>query len=111
MRRLRLPWWFAPIILFVGLVAGGLLAPDARADSGQLVDWAGNNGFVGTPQAVIIRGSLVCADLAMGMNGEQAAQDLWLNTGIQTVPAARLFVIAAVVNLCPQFDHRGEVIA
>jgi hypothetical protein len=30
--RLRLPWWTAPIILFVGLVAGGLLAPDAHAD-------------------------------------------------------------------------------
>ena len=29
--RLRLAWWWAPIILFVGLVAGGLLAPDANA--------------------------------------------------------------------------------
>jgi hypothetical protein len=30
--RLRLAWWWAPIILFVGLVTGGLLAPDANAE-------------------------------------------------------------------------------
>jgi hypothetical protein len=83
----------------------------AKADSGELVTWAQNNGYVGTTQSIIIRGSLVCADLSMGLNGEQAAQDLWLNTGIETITGARLFVIAAVVNLCPQYDHRGQVLA
>jgi hypothetical protein len=80
----------------------------AKADPQDLTIWASNNGFVGTNQAVLIRGSLVCADLAMGDNGEQAAQDLWLNTGIAAIADARAFVIAAVDALCPQYDHRGE---
>lgn len=99
---------------FLGLLAVGALiaatffgCATAKADSGELVAWATSNGFSGSPQAVILRGSLVCADLAGGDNGEQAARDLWLNTGIQDIGDARLFVIAAVDNLCPQFDHRG----
>jgi hypothetical protein len=89
------------------ILAGACIgAGIARADPADLVAWAANNGFQGTPQAVILRGSLVCTDLSQGGTGEQAAQDLWLHTGIVDIGYARLFVIAAVDNLCPAFDHR-----
>jgi Protein of unknown function (DUF732) len=96
----------AAITGFVGVIL--LTNANAKADSGDLVTWAGNNGYTGTAQAVILRGSLVCADLAGGDNSEQAAQDLWLHTGIETIGDARQFVIAAVDNLCPQYDRRGN---
>lgn len=38
--RLRLAWWWAPILLFVGLVAGGLLAPDAHAEPAKAINAA-----------------------------------------------------------------------
>jgi hypothetical protein len=102
-------------LVLVGLggivVVGGMLLnnADAKADSGDLVTWASNNGYTGSASTVILRGSLVCADVAEGDNGEQAARDLWLNTGIETIEDARQFVVAAVDNLCPQFDHRSNI--
>jgi hypothetical protein len=103
-------WWHdkgAPVItlLACSVLIGASIGFMARAhaDSGDLVTWAGNNGFQGSPQSVILRGALVCADLAEGDNGEQAAQDLWVHTGIQNIEDARLFVIAAVDNLCAQY--------
>jgi hypothetical protein len=106
-------WWHdkgAPVItlLACSVLIGASIGFMARAhaDSGDLVTWAGNNGFQGSPQSVILRGALVCADLAEGDSGEQAAQDLWVHTGIQNIEDARLFVIAAVDNLCAQYDHR-----
>lgn len=101
------------LIALGGLVAAATLAivmPKANADSGDLVTWAVNNGFSGTSQAIIVRGSLVCTDLSLGSNGEQAARDLWVNTGIVDIDSARQFVIASVVNLCPQYDHRGDAV-
>jgi hypothetical protein len=94
----------------LGAVAAGLTLGTgiAKADSGDLVAWASDHGFTGTATAVAVRGSLVCADLANGLNGEAAARDLWLNTGIDDLNDARQFVIAAVVTLCPEYDHRGE---
>jgi hypothetical protein len=91
------------------IALGGMLLnnADAKADPADLVAWASDHGFTGTTQSVMLRGSLVCADVAEGDNGEQAAQDLWRNTGIQDITDARLFVIAAVDALCPQFDHRS----
>lgn len=95
---------------FGAILAGSIIGTGlAKADSGDLVTWASDNGYTGTAQAVIIRGSLVCADLSMGDTGEQASRDLWLHTGIADLQDARLFVIEAVDNLCPQFDSRGTV--
>lgn len=85
----------------------GIMAK-AHADPDDLVSWAHSNGFNGTASTIVMRGSLVCADLQVGGNGEAAARDLWLNTGITDMDDARRFVIAAVDNLCVQFDHRGQ---
>lgn len=98
------------LVGFGAILAGtgiGWGAGVAKADPADLTVWASTHGFVGTNQAVILRGSLVCADLAMGYNGEQAAQDLWLHTSIADIGDARLFVIAAVDAFCPQYDRRG----
>lgn len=98
---------FCFVLICTGMLLPGLLfSAPAKADPEDLTVWAATHGFVGTNQTVLLRGSLVCADLAMGDNGEQAAQDLWLNTGIADINAAGLFVIAAVDALCPQYDHR-----
>lgn len=105
-RKLRLG------LVLVGLGATAALGvtamPAAHADPDGLVAWAYSNGFTGIPAAISLRGAAVCADLANGFNGEAAAQDLWLNTGIDNLSDARLFVIAAVDNLCPVFDHRHD---
>lgn len=93
------------------LAAAALTPAQAHADAGDLVTWAAANGFRGTVQVIVTRGSLVCADVALGDTGEQAALDLWLNTGIEALADARAFVVAAVENLCPQYDHRGQAAA
>jgi hypothetical protein len=88
--------------------AGVMTMPAAHADPDGLVAWARGAGFTGSTVSIQTRGALVCADLDNGDNGEQAAFDLWLNTGIVALSDARLFVIAAVDQLCPQFDHRHD---
>lgn len=88
------------------IAAASITTGVAKADSGDLVAWAYSNGFTGSPAVIATRGALVCADLASGFNGEQAAVDLWLNTGIVALVDAQRFVIASVEQLCPEYDHR-----
>lgn len=86
-------------------------AAPAHADSSDLIAWARSVGFTGTDSAISVRGSLVCADIMQGADGEQAAHDLWDNTDITDLNSARIFVIHAVDELCPEYDHRGTPIA
>jgi hypothetical protein len=93
--RFRLAWWWAPIILFVGLVAGGLLAPDAHAS--PVEDYAAINA------------GRVCATLddfpsVAGVTG--VVQGVMEDGGFTPYDAGRI-VGMAVMGWCP--EHLPEL--
>ena len=65
------------------------------------------------PAGMLQAGYMVCLMFEVpGTDGEDVARAVYRNTGPDiTVADAVSIVISAVEQLCPQFDHRGEVIA
>lgn len=87
---MRFPWWFAPIILFVGLVAGGLLAPEAHA--GPAEDYA------------VVNAGRVCAVIEAhptvdGVTGVLAG--VIADSGFSPYQAGRIVGMAVMMD-CPE---------
>jgi hypothetical protein len=109
--RLRLAWWWAPIFLFVGLVAGGLLAPDAHAtpvDDVTFLQVLDERGIT-YPSAskVIEAGHLVCQFLDAGNSLPAVIKAVHDNTQLGSDSA--YFVGVAVGSFCP--EHARSVLA
>lgn len=93
-----------------GAALGALFtgAPAAHADPQSAVDALHSHGFYNDmgDRAMLSVAYGVCQDLALHpINGEQAAYNLWLRTGIDALDDARQFVVDSVLNLCPEYSH------
>lgn len=112
-RRRKIAWWAA--CTAVGATIAALTAPDARADSSSFLDAIHDLGWynkVSGDVGLLDQGYAVCRALDNGYNGQQVATVIYRNTGLDvSLNDAAEFVILAVENLCPQFDHRGETVA
>ena len=109
--RLRLAWWWAPIILFVGLVAGGWLAPDANAtpiDDVAFLQTLDERG-IGYPSAskVILAGHAVCEYIEQGHSITSTIDMVDENSVLGSESA--YFVGVAVGAYCP--GHAAGVLA
>lgn len=108
--RRKIAWWAA--CAAVGGTIAALTAPDAHADSSSFLDaihelgwYNANTGDVG----LLNQGYGVCRALAAGVPGPQVGTYIYSHTNASVDPDDAVeFVVVAVENLCPQFDHRGE---
>lgn len=100
-------------ILIAALAAAAALigAAPAQADSSDFLDrvqdlgWYDNRGDA----YLLDNGYLVCRLLARGYDGNDVARGIYRNTGLDVTAADAIgFVIIAVEELCPQFDHRRQ---
>lgn len=90
-------------------------APPAHADAdGYLTDVIGM-GFTHTDgvSGLLQLGYAICETLSIpGIDGNDVAREIYVNSGLSVSRADSIdIVIAAVENLCPEYDHRGESIA
>lgn len=110
MTRRKVAWWAA--CAATGATIAALTAPTAEADSSSFLDaihalgWYNRTtGDVG----LLNQGYAVCRALDSGMSGVAVARIIYRSTDLSVdMDDAATFVILAVTNLCPQFDHRGE---
>ena len=97
-----------------GLLAASwlTLAPGARADASGFLDQVHGLGFYSKngDGALLASGYGVCTMISRpGVTGYDAARVIYNNTGYDvTADDAANFVIAAVEQLCPQYDGRGR---
>ena len=101
------------LLAATGAAAAALFtcSPPAHADSQSALTQLHAHGFSNNEGdlAMLRVAYSVCTDIAAGgITGTDEAYDLWLRSGISTLDNARLFVVDAVDNLCPEFDHNGE---
>jgi hypothetical protein len=93
-RRFRLPWWSAPIIIFTGIVLGGLLCPNARADD-RVDNYAATNA---------LRVCTVLDSFPTFAGIEGIADAIHFNDGFNYSEAGRIERLA-VTAACPR--HTG----
>ena len=89
---------------------GCLSAPPASADSGDFLNRVQDLGWYDDrgDAYLLDNGWSVCRAMSRGYSGTQVAWDIYRNTdsSVDANDAAE-FVIIAVEELCPQYDHRG----
>lgn len=108
--RRKIAWWAACLATGGGIAA--LTAPTAEADSSSFLDQIHALGWynrVTGDVGLLDQGYAVCRALDSGLDGQQVARIIYRSTDLSVdINDAATFVILAVENLCPQFDHRGE---
>ena len=111
MTRSKIGWWLA--CAATGAAIAFATAPDSHADSSSFLDAIHGLGWYNTVRGdvgLLDQGYAVCRAMGAGANGQQVAVVIYRNTGLDvSLDDAAEFVILAVENLCPQYDHRGEV--
>lgn len=111
-----------PTIARLGLCAalGAVLAalwcaPAARADAQGFLTDVTDLGFSHPSGAagLLSHGYAVCQMLSVpGVDGYDAAREIYVNTGFDVDwNDSANFVIASVVNLCPEYDNRSQSVA
>ena len=109
MSRRKAAWWAACVA--VGTTAAVLTAPDSHADSSGFLDDIHSLGWYNSLRGdvgLLDQGYAVCRAMDGGANGQQVATVIYRNTGLDvSLEDAATFVVLAVQNLCPQYDHRG----
>jgi hypothetical protein len=100
----------------VGVLTGTLvttslwLAYPAKADTSSFLSDIHEAGFVNVSRgdsAFLEAGFSICTDLSNPfMNGEIVAENIYQNSQL-SLPDARQFVVIAVEDLCPAYDHRN----
>jgi hypothetical protein len=95
----------------LGAAATALIScPSASADTQDFLNDLYAHGWYshGGDASLVRGGYIVCQMMAQGYNGVYAAESVYRNTGADvTADDAAEFVIFAVEDLCPQYDHRG----
>lgn len=108
--RRRTLWWTGCVA--AGAAIAALTAPPAEADSSSFLDAIHDLGWYNRATGdvgLLDQGYAVCRALDNGYNGQQVATVIYRSTDLSvSLDDAATFVILAVENLCPQFDHRGE---
>ncbi len=111
MSRRKVAWW--AFCATIGTTLAVLTGPRADADSSSFLDVIHDLGWYNRAYGdvgLLNQGYAVCRALDSGANGAQVAGVIYANTGLDVSREdAAIFVIVAVENLCPQFDHRGEL--
>lgn len=94
------------------LAAAWLTAPPAHADASGFLDQVHGLGFYSNngDGALLASGYGVCTMISRpGVTGYDAARVIYNNTGYDVdANDAANFVIAAVEQLCPQYDGRNK---
>lgn len=90
-----------------------LAAPAHASPDSDLLQDLRNAGFYNTNPAgnsqLVYDAHRVCTYLDTTNNtGEDIAQQIFVNSQLASITQARQFVMIAVDNLCPQFNHNGE---
>lgn len=102
----------ASVALGAGFGAALLHAPAAHADSYSFLDEIHDQGWYSRESGdsgLLNQGYAVCRALASGMDGATVAGIIYRSTGVSVSAADAVgFVIVAVENLCPEFDHRNQ---
>lgn len=102
----------ASVALGAGFGAFLIHAPAARADSASFLAVVHSLGWYSSAgdADLLDAGYAACSMLSIpGNDGNDVARAIYRNTGLDvSIADAQLFVIAAVENLCPEFDHRNQ---
>lgn len=89
-------------------------AGTANADAYEFLNYLHSRGWVGSnggDYRLMRLGLEVCEVIKSGGDGYHAAAMTYANTddSVDRFDAVD-FTVAAVINLCPQFDHRGSAV-
>lgn len=110
MTRRKITWWAA--CAATGAAIAALTAAPAKADSASFLAVVHAMGWYSSAgdADLLDAGYAACSLLSIpGNDGNDVAAAIYRNTGWDVdIDDARLFVIAAVENLCPEFDNRGQ---
>lgn len=93
------------------LAAAAIHAPAARADSSSFLTRTHAHGWYNDrgDAWLLDSGYQVCRQLDRGYTGTQIARNIYRTTDTSVTAADAVeFVILAVEELCPWFDHRGQ---
>lgn len=108
--RRKIAWW--AVCAATGATLAALTGPPAHADSSGFLDRIHSLGWYNRATGdvgLLTQGNAVCRSLASGLDGNQVATIIYRNTGYDvTYDDAATFVVIAVEELCPQFDHRDQ---
>lgn len=105
--------------LLLSVALGGLFGasllhpPSARADSADFLDEMHQMGFYhdGGDAHLLDSGYAVCRAMSVGATGNMVANAIYVNTGWDISWQDSIdFVVSAVENLCPEYDHRDRPI-
>lgn len=106
----KIAWWAA--CAATGAAIAALTAAPAKADTGSFLDAVHDLGWYNRATGdvgLLTQGYAVCNALADGYSGPQVARQVYRATDWSVdMDDAAMFVIVAVTNLCPEYDHRGE---
>ena len=91
-----------------GLVLTLWLAYPAHADGNSFINDAHAHGYGNTygDGAILNTGNSVCTYMH-NLNADQEAEILYKISGLPSLDSARVFVMLAVDDLCPEYDHTG----
>lgn len=94
------------------VVAAGCTAGECRADSWTFLQRMNQQGYlVYDTAAAVTSGWQICSMIDGGMDGAEVARSVYVNSSWADIPnmwVAEEWVVTAVEELCPEFDHRGE---
>lgn len=111
--RRRITWWAA--CAATGAAIAASTAAPAKADSSSFLDAVHALGWYNRAfgdVGLLNQGYSVCRALANGYDGQQVATVIYRNTGLDvSYDDAATFVVLAVSELCPVYDHRSGTAA